>query len=65
MNDKSIDLKLYRGIIDSLLYLTANIPDIIFSMCMCAKFQSNLKESHLITIKRILRYLKKTQNLGL
>ena len=32
---------------------------------MCAHFQSNPKESHLTTVKRILRYLKGTHNLGL
>jgi hypothetical protein len=34
----SVDLKLYRSMIDSLLYLTASRPDIIFSVCMCARF---------------------------
>ena len=60
---KSIDQKLYRGMIGSLLYLTANRPDILFSVCMCARFQSNPKESHLLAVKRIIRYLKGTINL--
>ena len=34
----SIDEKLYRGIIGSLLYLTASRSDILFSICMCARF---------------------------
>jgi hypothetical protein len=34
----SVDLKLYRYMIGSLLYLTASRPDIIFSVCMCARF---------------------------
>ena len=29
---------LYRSMIGSLLYLTASRPDIMFSVCMCAKF---------------------------
>ena len=61
----NIDQKLYRGIIGSLLYLTASRPDILFSVCMCVRFQSNPKESHIIIAKRIIRYLKGTSNLGL
>ena len=51
--------------VGSLLYLTASRPDIMFATCLCARFQSNPKESHLIAIKRIFRYLKGTPNLGL
>ena len=61
----SIDQKLYRGMIGSLLYLTASRPDILFSVCVCARFQSNPKESHMLAVKRIIRYLKGTINLGL
>ena len=62
---KCVDLKYYRGMIGSLLYLTASRPDIMFSVCLCARFQSNPKESHLNAVKRILRYLNGTQTLGL
>jgi hypothetical protein len=41
---KSVDVKLYRGMIGSLLYLTASRPDIMFSVCLCARFQSCPKE---------------------
>ncbi|XP_075087997.1 secreted RxLR effector protein 161-like [Nicotiana tabacum] len=54
---------MYRGIIGSLLYLTASRPDIVFSVGLCATFQSNPKEFHLKAAKRILRYLKGTQDL--
>ncbi|XP_070048883.1 secreted RxLR effector protein 161-like [Nicotiana tomentosiformis] len=56
---------MYRGIIGSLLYLTASILNIIFSVGLCARFQSNPKESHLKAAKRILRYLKGMQDLVL
>ncbi|GJT03667.1 retrovirus-related pol polyprotein from transposon TNT 1-94 [Tanacetum coccineum] len=56
---------LYRGMIGSLMYLTATRPDIQFSTVLCATYQSNPKESHLIVVKRILRYLKGTSTLGL
>ena len=62
---KCVDLKYYRGMIGSLLYLTASRPDIMFSVCLCARYQSNPKESHLNAVKRILRYLNGTQTLGL
>jgi hypothetical protein len=51
--------------ISSLLYLTASRPDIMFSICMCARFQISPKECHMMVVKRILRYLRQTPNLGL
>jgi hypothetical protein len=51
--------------IGSLLYLTASRTDIMFSVCMCARFQGNPKKAHLSAVKRILRYLKHTPSVGL
>ena len=62
---KPIEITKYRGMIGSLLYLTASRPDIMFSVCMCARFQANPKESHLSAVKRIMRYLVGTQQMGL
>ena len=56
---------MYRGIIDSLLYLTASRPDIVYSVGMCARFQACPRDSHLKAAKCILRYLKKTGDLVL
>ncbi|PKU76658.1 putative mitochondrial protein [Dendrobium catenatum] len=64
-SEKSVDQKKYRGMIGSLLYLTTSRPDIMFSVCLCARFQADPKESHLTAIKRILRYLLGTPNLGI
>jgi hypothetical protein len=61
----SVECKLYRGMIGSLLYLTASRPDIMFATCICARYQSDPKESHMSAVKRILRYLKKSPSLGL
>jgi hypothetical protein len=44
---KPVDQTLYRSMIGSLLYLTASRPDIMFSMCMCARFQACPQELHL------------------
>ncbi|GJU75183.1 hypothetical protein Tco_1272253 [Tanacetum coccineum] len=65
LNGKAINETQYRGMIGSLMYLTASRPDIQFSTCLCARYQANPKESHLIAVKRIFRYLKGTPSLGL
>ena len=62
---KAVDQKMYRGMIGSLLYLTTSRPNIQFSVCLCTGFQANPKESHLITVKRIFRYLSEMINIGL
>jgi hypothetical protein len=62
---KKVDITNYRGMIGSLLYLTASRPDIMFATCLCARFQADPRESHLIAVKRIFRYLKGTPNFGI
>jgi hypothetical protein len=62
---KSVDQKVYRSMIGSLLYLCASRPDIMLSVCMCARFQADPKEVHLRAVKRILRYLVHTPKFGL
>ncbi|KAH9781762.1 Integrase catalytic domain-containing protein [Citrus sinensis] len=62
---KEVDIKMYRDMIGSLLYLTASRADIMFSVCLCARFQSCPKESHLLAVKRIFRYLSGTIDIGL
>ena len=37
-NGKSVDIKKYRDMIGSLLYLTVSRPDIMFSVCLYARF---------------------------
>jgi hypothetical protein len=60
-----VDQKLFHSIIGSLLYITASRPYVMFSVCMCARFQASPREVHLKAAKRILRYLKHTPNIGL
>ena len=62
---KPVDQTIYRGMIGSLLYLTSSKPDIVHSVCLCARFQSDPRESHLKAVKRIFRYLVGTTNLSL
>nr|GEU71635.1 uncharacterized mitochondrial protein AtMg00810-like [Tanacetum cinerariifolium] len=61
---KAVDLSHYRGMIGTLLYLTASRPDLQFSICMCARYQARPTEKHLHTVKRIFRYLHGTVNRG-
>ncbi|GJS65390.1 retrovirus-related pol polyprotein from transposon TNT 1-94 [Tanacetum coccineum] len=61
----SVNETLFRGMIGSLMYLTASRPDIQFSTCLCVRYQANPKESHLVAVKIIFRYLKGTPNLCL
>ena len=63
--ESKIDISNYRVMVVSLLYLIESRPDIIFATCLCARFQADPRESHLIAIKRICRYLKGSPNLGI
>ena len=50
--------------IGSLLYLTASRPDISYSVGVCARYHANPKESHMIALKRITKYVKTTADFG-
>ena len=60
-----VDGKKYRGMIGSFLYLFTSRPDIMFSVCMCARYQAFPNKSHLKIVKRIFRYISGTTNFGL
>ena len=51
--------------IGSLLYVTTSRPDVKQAVGMVARFQSAPKETHVLVVKKIFRYLKGTMNLGL
>jgi hypothetical protein len=61
----SVVQKVYRSMIGSLLYLCESWPDIMLSVCMCARFQAAPKNCHLRAVKKIMRYLVLTPNKGL
>jgi hypothetical protein len=65
LDDTSVDQKVYRSMIGYLLYLYASRPDIMLSVCMCARFQAAPKDCHLRVVRRIMRYLVLTPNQGL
>nr|GEX36195.1 putative ribonuclease H-like domain-containing protein [Tanacetum cinerariifolium] len=62
---EDVDVHTYRSMIGSLMYLTSSRPDIMFTVCACARFQVTPKASHLHTVKRIFIYLKGKPHLGL
>jgi hypothetical protein len=64
-NGKDVDQKLYRSMIGSLLYYCASRPDIMLSVGMCARYQAAPKESHLMAVKRVFRYLIHTPTFSL
>ncbi|GJV12925.1 hypothetical protein Tco_1354466 [Tanacetum coccineum] len=51
--------------VGSLMYLTASRPNLVFIVCMCARYQAKPTKKHLEAIKRVFRYLKGTINMGL
>ncbi|CAM8916946.1 unnamed protein product [Rhodiola kirilowii] len=61
----SVDQTLYRSMIGSLLYQTASRTDIAHAVGVCARYQANPKESHLMNVKRIIRYVCGTPDYGL
>ncbi|GKF32407.1 hypothetical protein Tco_0102205, partial [Tanacetum coccineum] len=60
-----VDQTKYRSMIGSLMYLTASRPDLVFAVCMCARYQSAPTKKHLEAVKRVFRYLQGTINMGL
>ncbi|KAK6131949.1 hypothetical protein DH2020_034310 [Rehmannia glutinosa] len=60
-----VDQTRYIALIGSLLYLTKAGRTSPFFVGVCARFQSAPKESHMTKLKRILRYLKGSQEVGL
>jgi len=64
-NGVAVDQSLYRSMIGSLLYLTTRRPDITFIVGVCERYQAEPKMSHLIQVKRILKYINGTTNYGI
>ncbi|GJY38837.1 hypothetical protein Tco_0425201, partial [Tanacetum coccineum] len=60
-----VNVHLYRSIIGSLVYLIASRPDIMFAVSTCSRFQVTPKNSNLLAVKRIFKYLKGQPKLGL
>ncbi|GJX27618.1 retrovirus-related pol polyprotein from transposon TNT 1-94 [Tanacetum coccineum] len=52
-NGTPVDPTRYRGMVGSLMYLTASRPDLVFVVCMCARYQAKRTKKHLTMVKRV------------
>nr|GEV58737.1 uncharacterized mitochondrial protein AtMg00810-like [Tanacetum cinerariifolium] len=55
----------FHSMVESLMYLTASRPDLVFAVCMCARYQASPTKKHLEALKRVFWYLRGTINWGL
>ncbi|GKE42165.1 hypothetical protein Tco_1469449 [Tanacetum coccineum] len=62
---KAVDPTHYHGMVGTLMYLTSSRPDLVYAVCMCARYQARPTEKHLHAVKRIFWYLRGTVNRGL
>jgi hypothetical protein len=60
-----IDPHLYRQLIGSLMYLVNTRPDICYAVSVLGQFMSQLRQTHLIAVNHVLRYLRATVVYGL
>ncbi|GJZ80133.1 retrovirus-related pol polyprotein from transposon TNT 1-94 [Tanacetum coccineum] len=57
-----VDQTRYSSMVGSLMYLTTSRPDLVFAICMCARYQALPTKKHLEALKRVFRYLRGTIN---
>ncbi|GJZ66918.1 retrovirus-related pol polyprotein from transposon TNT 1-94 [Tanacetum coccineum] len=62
---KLVDPTHFGRMVGSLMYISASRPNIVFVVCMCARYQAKPTGKHLHAIKRIFQYLKGTIYMGL
>ena len=55
-----VDVTLYRSIVGGLRYLVHTRPDIAFAVGYVSRFMEDPREDHWVTVKRLLRYVKRT-----
>nr|GEU77899.1 hypothetical protein [Tanacetum cinerariifolium] len=48
----SVDHTCFRSMVGSLMYLTASRPDLVFVVCMCARYQASPTKKHLEALKQ-------------
>ena len=66
-NDEStkVNQTLYRSMIGKVQYVVHSRLDIALAIGIVERFSTNLRENHLMAVKRIMRYLKGTYEFGL
>ncbi|KAK8956512.1 hypothetical protein KSP39_PZI000036 [Platanthera zijinensis] len=63
--EDSIDEERYRSLVGSLMYLTNSRPDLEYAVNQVAKYTNHPTKIHWLAIKRILRYVQGTKQLGI
>lgn len=54
----------FKQMVGSLMYLTATRPDLMFIVSLISRFMACPTQLHFAAAKRVLRYLKGTENYG-
>ena len=60
-----LDIKAYRNTVSVFQYVTLTQPNIAFVVYKACQFMANPTETHWLTAKQILLYLKRTSCYGL
>lgn len=60
-----VDTTEFKQMVGSLMYLTATRPDLMYSVCLVSRYMERPTEQHLLAVKRIMRYLKGTEDFGI
>ncbi|GJZ91293.1 retrovirus-related pol polyprotein from transposon TNT 1-94 [Tanacetum coccineum] len=63
LNGTRVDPTHYRGMVGSLMYLIASHPNLVFAVCMYARYEAKPTEKHLTAVKRVSQYLEGTINM--
>lgn len=61
---RGVNATLYKQLVGCLMYLTVTRPDLMFVVCLIARFMADPREEHMMAGKRVLRYLKGTMEYG-
>jgi hypothetical protein len=59
-----VDGTTYRSLVGSMRYLVNTRPDLAFLVGYVSRFMKQPTEEHLVVVKRIIRYVASTLNLG-
>ena len=64
-NEKEVDPTLYKQIVGLLRYLCNTRPDIAYCVGLISRVMEKPKTPHFLAAKRILRYMKRTLDIGI
>lgn len=64
-DEQQVHMTQYKQMVGSLIYLSVTRPDLMFVVSLVSRYMERLTNIHIQVIKRILRYVKGTMNLGI